>query len=44
MMAWQKQIFPVKPSAFDHMRPVIFSSVALVYRVWLDLRKTGDDE
>ena len=27
-----------------YMRPVIFSSLALVYPVWLDLRKTGERE
>ena len=27
-----------------YMRPVIFSSVALVYRVWLDLQKTREEE
>ena len=27
-----------------YMRPVIFSSVALIYRVWLDLRKTREEE
>ena len=27
-----------------YMRPVIFSSLALIYRVWLDLRKTAGRE
>ena len=27
-----------------YMRPVIFSSVALAYRVWLDLQKTREEE
>ena len=25
-----------------YMRPVIFSSLALVYRVWLDLQEAGE--